>query len=90
MSLIFIICSHFCFADLIELVFNAAGLQSQGGVLVLFHPFDNLYHLMVVLSTDLINLGEVDVVWNKAALDAISQQRHNLIGVPKNGKNLND
>lgn len=68
---------------LIELVLDAAGFQSQFRVVVLLHPFDDLYHLMVVLSTDLTNLSEVDVVRNKALFNAVPQQCHNLVGVPK-------
>lgn len=61
---------------LIQLVFDAAGFQSQWIELILLNPFDDIYHLMVVLTTDFINLSKVNVVGNKALLkDATPQQR---------------
>lgn len=66
---------------LVELFLNAAGIQPQRLVLVLFHPFDDLDHLMIVFSTDLVNMSEVDVVGDQASFNVSPQQSHNLIGV---------
>lgn len=68
---------------LIELIFNTAGLQPQFGVLILLHPLDDLYHLMVVFSSDLTDLRQVDVVGNEALVNVAPQQRHNLVSVSK-------
>lgn len=73
---------------LIEFVLNAAGFQSQFRVLVLLHPSDDLYHLMVVLGSDLTNLSKVDVVRDEVFINTIPQQRHNLVDVPKKGQKL--
>lgn len=60
---------------LIQLIFDAAGFQSQWLELILLNRFDGIYHLMVVLTTDLINLSKVHVVGNKVLLkDAAPQQ----------------
>lgn len=73
---------------LIELILNAAGFQSKFRVLVLRHPFNDFYHLMVVLSSDLTNLSKVDVVRDQVFINTIPQQRHDLVGVPKKGQTL--
>lgn len=71
---------------LIKFVLNAAGFQSQFLVIVLLHPFDDVYHQLVVLSTNLTDLSEVDMVGDQALFYAIPQQRHNLVGVSKKKK----
>lgn len=69
---------------LIELVRNAARFQSQILVGALLDAFDDLDHLLVVLSSDLTHLSEVNVVGDQAFFNAIPQQPHNLVSVPKN------
>ncbi len=75
-------------AYLIELVLNAAGFQSQFWEVDLLHISENIYHLLVVLSTDLTHLSEVYVFGDQAFSNAIPQQSHNLVSVPKKKKGL--
>lgn len=73
---------NFC-KYLIEFGLDAAGFQSQLRKVALLHLFYDLYDLIVVLSTDLTRLSEVNVVGDQALVNAIPQQRHNLVSVPK-------
>lgn len=56
---------------LIELILNAAGFQSQFREVALLDPTYDLYHLMVVLNSDLIYLSEVNVLGDEVCINAI-------------------
>ena len=84
-------CFSLCFCtNLVELVLDGAGLQVQALEVALLHAFDDAYHQMVVLHAHQSTLSEVDVVRDQVLLNAVTQQPHNLIGVPKKQTQVSD